>query len=127
MKFCLIYTIVFVFLLQGAAFAQQTVDSQSNDNSPCPDYSMPVIKPLIDENKLPIVKPENKIDYKLIIVNPCLSKTEQAQNSTSPIRPNNVSDWKFPAAKFKLDENVFTFTPSKSATQKLFLFPKQPQ
>ena len=126
MKFCLIYTIIFVLLLQDAAFARQIDYSQSNDNSPCPSYPMPVIKPLVDEDKLPIIKPESKIDYKLIIVNPCLSKTERLQNPSSSTLPNNKSDLQYLATKFKLDENVFTFTSSKDAMRNLFLSPKQP-
>ncbi len=81
MKILLIQTITFVILLPAALFAQQqiNVSQPAQNNSPCSDFPTPVIKPDVDENKLPIVKPDANIDFKLIIVNPCVSITEQQQ------------------------------------------------
>ena len=131
MKIRLIYTIAFTFLLQGAAFAQETVVSQPmQDNSPCPNFPMPVIEVFVDENKLPIVKPDSKIDYKLIIVNPCISKTEQSLNPlfpVFPVVPKNNGGLQSPATEFKFNGAGFTFTPRDNVTQNPVLVPKQPQ
>jgi hypothetical protein len=127
MKIYLTYAIAFAFLLQGAAFAQETVVSQpTEDNSPCPNFPMPVIEPFVDENKLPIVKPDSKIDFKLIIVNPCVSKTEQSPNSLFLVVPKNNGGSQSPATEFKFNGSGFTFTPKDNVTQNPFLVLKQP-
>ena len=127
MKICLIFAIAFTFLLQGATFAQETVVSQpTQNNSPCPNFPMPVIKPFVDENKLPIVKPDSKIDFKLIIVNPCVSKTEQSPNPLFPVVPKNNSNLQSPATEFRFNGSNFTFPPKNNVTQNPLLVPKQP-
>lgn len=127
MKIRLIYAVAFTFLLQGAAFAQEIVVSQPTQNNfPCPNFPMPVIEPFVDENKLPIVKPDSKIDYKLIIVNPCVSKTEQSLNPLFTVVPKNNDNLQSPATEFKFNGSGFTFTPKDNVTQNPFLVPKQP-
>ena len=125
MKICLIYIFAFAFLLQGAAFAQESLVGQpTEDNSPCPNFPMPVIKPFVDENKLPIVKPDSKIDFKLIIVNPCVTKVEQSPNPLFQVVPKN--NGLSPTTEFKFNENGFIFTLKDNVTQNTFLVPKQP-
>ena len=127
MKIHLIYAVAFTFLLQGAAFAQETIISQPTEgNSPCPNFPMPVIEPFVDENKLPIVKPDSKIDFKLIIVNPCVSKIEQLPNSLFQVVPKNNGGLQSPATEFKFNGNSFTVTPKDNVTQNPLLVPKQP-
>lgn len=50
---------------------------QFEENNPCPDFPMPTNNfPLSDEQLKMVVKPDEKIDYKIIIINPCLPPVE---------------------------------------------------
>ncbi|MDQ3748817.1 MAG: hypothetical protein M3367_07375 [Acidobacteriota bacterium] len=129
MKIRLIYAIAFVLLLQGAAFAQETIVGQPPENNlACPNFPMPIIKPDVDENKLPIVKPDSSIDFKLIIVNPCVSKTEQSSNSLFPVapQPKNNGDFQSPVTLLNLNGGDSTLTKSVVVQNPIFM-PKQPK
>ena len=130
MKIRLICAIAFTVLLQGSAFAQEAVSTQRNETpSPCPNFPMPVIKPEVDENKLPIVKPDSTVDYKLIIVDPCASAIEQKSNSLFPVvpQPKNNGSLQLSVTPLKRNENNFTITPKENVTQSPVFTPKQPK
>jgi hypothetical protein len=93
MKFRLTQTIAFVILLQVTLFAQETkVNEPTQSKSLCLNFPTPVIKPEVDENKPPIVKPDSIIDFKLIIISPCVCVTEQPANSLFSVVPKTKDE-----------------------------------
>lgn len=104
MKIRLIYAMAFVFLLQSAAFAQKAVDlPMAQKDSACSNFSMRIIEQTATKDHLPIVRPNNSVDFKLIIIAPCL-----------------------PTAQFKSNENDFTLTPKDNRTPNQIVSPKRP-
>lgn len=96
MKIYLIFALAVIVFSQGKVSAQiqkSVSEKPSESASPCPNFPMPVIKPDVsfDKNNSSVIKIDNQIDYKLIIVNPCLSATEQKSDFLNPaeeIKPN---------------------------------------
>ena len=130
MKIHLIYAIAFTILLQGAASAQEVISGQPSENNlPCPNFPMPIIKPDVDENKLPIVKPDSTIDYKLIIIDPCASATEQKSNPLFLVapQPKNNGSLQLPVTPLNRNENNFTITPKRNVAQNPIFTPSQPK
>lgn len=130
MKIRLIYAIAFALFLQGASFAQEVIVSQPpENNSLCLNFPMPIIKPYVDENKLPIVKPQSSVDYKLIIINPCATAMGQRSNSLLPVssQPKNNGNLQLPVTPFNRNESGIVFTTKVDVTKNLVFAPKQPK
>lgn len=70
MKKYLIGAFALICSLQIAGVAQSTTVLQK-DTDPCAKFRMPRLKPNFDGGSYQTIKPNNKIDYKIIIINPC--------------------------------------------------------
>jgi hypothetical protein len=83
MKVHLIYIIVLICLFQSAIFAQYVQYNQQTENvSPCSKFRTPMIKPNFDNDRFLAIEPDNKTDFKMIIINPCASiASETLSNS----------------------------------------------
>lgn len=65
-----------VQLIEPNKSAENTLAPQ--DINPCPSFPMPTNNvPVTGEQSKMVVKPDDKIDYKLIIIDPCLPKPEK--------------------------------------------------
>lgn len=90
---------------------------------------MPVIEVFVDENKLPIVKPDSTVDYKLIIIDPCVSAIEQKSNSLFPVvsQPKNNGSLQLSIVPPNRNGNNPAITPKGNVMQNSVITPKQPK
>ena len=57
----------------------EELNSQLEGKYPCPQYTMPDDNfPLEGEDSKMVVRPNDKIDYKMIIINPCLPSSAES-------------------------------------------------
>lgn len=90
MRFNLLTLLSLTFLLVSLSFADSKTDDEKPSNNLCLEFSTPIIKPQVSKD-FSVVKPDKKIDYKLIIVNPCQSLEKKSSNSRNPGLPQNYN------------------------------------
>lgn len=100
MKIKLICAVAVVILLQSAISAQEKIVGEASKSEyVCQNFPMPVIGsslspefPMLERNSFPTVKPNSGVDYKLIIINPCLPTPTQSLIPSTESVPNLEKD-----------------------------------
>ncbi|MBC7797108.1 MAG: hypothetical protein H7Z37_09575 [Pyrinomonadaceae bacterium] len=122
MKVKLICAVAVVILLQSAVSAQETVTIETlGSEYSCRNFPMPVVGlplspefPMLGRNSFPTVKPDSGVDYKLIIINPCLPTPTQSLTPSTKSVPNLEKE-KLPQTPPELELNKNKLKPAQNS------------